>query len=251
MDFETNHMEFAGSFGGHAAVRIGLPPFPYAQPLEAALQNAPQPIVTVAMPAVLANLLSANELDAALLPLVDCLTQPLGKVIPGLGVCSAGRAFAERVVIFRNGPALRRVAHDPAFGGLGPLAALVLSVLQEGPVDLMASDPNDALGESFDGALVCGEEPRVWNGQGRDAINLAEAWHAATGRPLVHGFWLCRAGAPLPLLRQILGVALRHAEAGSGIYYQAGSAEMESARLLTQGAAAAGWCSAGARLRLC
>jgi predicted solute-binding protein len=253
---------------------LGAPPFAYALPLVHALQRSGQVHLEEAMPDDLADRIREGSLDGALLPVLDCLDVPRARVLPGVGVATETGTGMDIVSARAPLASVRTVAYDRRVGGALGLSRLMLPIVVGKDLEFVALDPGQTLPEAVDAVLVCGGLPEAWVEFGPNRADLASAWQASVALPFVHAVWLAAAGAPMPLLRRIVGVAARcepdndQDDAGlaldsmatatspdkigpDGVHYMVGSAEMDSICAYLDWAAERDLCVEGARLRLC
>ena len=192
-------------------IRLGVLPYLNAQPLTWALRAQEEVQLVEAVPSALCLRLAAGEVEAALVPVVECLRAGWS-ILPGL--CIGGEGPVGSVLLFRRTPwdQVRQVALDASSRTCAALARVLLAewgvacTYRERPPDLAAM-----LGEA-EAALLIGD-PALQEAQRQAAaarplpvVDLGEAWTALTGLPLVFAVWAAPAGydwGPLaPRLRQ-------------------------------------------------
>jgi hypothetical protein len=206
-------------------------------------------------PAELGEGLKTGEVACGLIPPLQSVLMPFGRVISGIGVCSqSGAAFPKvygredeiAVLAYPEGWEICALTACCVFAAAGALAPRCLA-FESGVV------PEDA------DAVLCmdaGQAPppagfaREWS--------LSALWREHTGFPLVHALWTGSFGAPYPRLRSLLAGAVRDGapvsesqEEADDYYYAMASLEMDGIRALLEQAAALGFCPDDAYVRLC
>ena len=185
--------------GASVPRRVGAVGYLNARPLTWALDWEPERWqVRYDLPSVCAALLRSGAVDLGLIPSIEYLSDPLYRLVPGVGICSRGPVAS--VALFTKKPVadIRRIALDtssrtsvtlirvlcrhrfgiePAFVPHGPdLAAMT----RDHDAGLLIGDP------AFETDPVA---------LGLEKVDLGEQWTAMTGLPFVYAAWTGRAGA--------------------------------------------------------
>jgi chorismate dehydratase len=163
------------------------------------------------VPSILADRLARDELDVALIPVVELARIPDLEIVPGLGIVSRGPARS--VFLISNGPPAeaRTVGLDPESRTTNALTAVLYARVWDahpefatGPVDLPASlTEHDAVVRIGDKALF---EPAP---AGTTAVDLGELWDRTMGLPFVYAVWAVRTGILDESLHRIFHESLR------------------------------------------
>ena len=181
-------------------IRVGAVTYLNAKPLYYRLCDiAPDVVLTMEFPSVLAEQLAAGELDVALIPSVEYL-RAAGRgyeIIPGIAIAARGpvrsvKLFSrvawdrvERLALdagSRTSQVLARVWLDEVHGVRPP-------VVEELPLGV------SALESTADAVLVIGDRAmRVPHEPFVEVVDLAEEWHRLTALPFVFAFWVARGG---------------------------------------------------------
>ncbi len=256
-------------------LRLGAPSTFFALPLLARLGEQPGVELAYGTPASLLNDVRDSVLDAALLPPLDCVRVPYGKIIPGVGIVANGPARTER--IYRpedhdpRAPVRLLAAPEEASGYVD--AARVALAMASGelpdccPIREGQPPPSEADALLVTGALA---EPGLegWT----CAADVGSTWHAQTQLPLVLSMWVGRLGVVVSRLRhvtarasqegagQLSSIAEAWLEGGEpqvaehllhGLAYVAASEAMDSVHMLLAQAKAYGLAGDSAAVRLC
>ncbi len=197
---------------GIQKIVLGVPARCSVLPLTRGLRAHSQVVVLQDCPAVIAQRLRDDELDAALLPPVECLRKPgveavdeppRFRIIPGIGVSSEGDSGTELLLSKVAINSLHHVAIDPAQGKMNALAQIVLSEHCRGRVQFM-----ELGGDGAEGRIASGDDAFTPTSAFPIRHDLGALWHRISGLPFVHLVWIARRGAPLPELRRILALSL-------------------------------------------
>jgi chorismate dehydratase len=253
--------------------RIGVPQQLYAQPLIQGLDELSSVSLVEDSPARIAERYQSQQLECALLPLLEGLKQERCRVLPGLAVCFHGVSQSEWVCARCPLAEATRIAIAADAAAAGALARVLLAEVYGCMPDFVAFEPGDA--ESYDGVVVSGDMGLAYVAAYPYRLDLTEAWAEHTGLPFVHSLWFGRGAAPYPALRSVLSQALQRgiaeldaiAMAGAGaidlgrdviqehmherLSFRLGAAEMDAARLFLSKAAAHGMCAEDAEVVLC
>jgi chorismate dehydratase len=199
-----------------APIRVGAVSYLNARPLYHRLEEfAPGVRLEMDLPSRLADRLAAGELDVALIPSVEYLRGAGSgyEIVPGFAI--AARGAVRSVKLFcrvppgridrlaldagsRTSQALARVWLDAAYG----LRPRRVELLPMGvPIEESTADAVLLIG---DRAMTVAPGPYC------AVVDLAEAWTAMTGLPIVFALWVARPGVDLGGLPE--GLARSRAE---------------------------------------
>lgn len=148
------------------------------------------------VPAVLADRMRAEELDLALMPIVELAGIPDLEVVPGLGIVTRGPSRSVLLIANRPAEQVATVALDPESRTSNALIQLLFHEclpgerrFEIGPIGLAEGLANyDAMLRIGDKALF--EEPPA----GSHVYDLGEMWTAHTGLPFLFAAWVVRQG---------------------------------------------------------
>lgn len=168
--------------------RIGCVPYLNAKPLIFGIEDQ----VRLEIPSILAQSLRQNQLDAALIPIVEYLENPHYQIVPGIGIGCRGPVRS--VYLAYRGPIsqLRSVALDTASKTSNLLLQVILGEFFGLTPKYEMSDKNGLC----DGQLIIGD-PALLNRnhfiqEGFHLLDLGEIWLEQTGLPFVFAFWAVR-----------------------------------------------------------
>src|SRR5439155_25023834 len=160
---------------------------------------APEAELVLEVPSRLADLLAAEELEVALIPVIEYFRAGSYSIVPNIAIASRGPVLS--VTLFSRTPwtAIRRVALDE---GSRTSAALTQVLLRKKygvhpevvplPLDRKAEDVD------ADAVLLIGDRAMHACLPGfRYAFDLGQEWHDWTGLPFVYAAWAVRAGVDL------------------------------------------------------
>jgi chorismate dehydratase len=197
----------SGERGLPASCRIGSVPYLNAVPLTQGLTGN----IIFAPPSELAQMLRRDELDAALVSVVEVLLHDRYDILDGVAIASLGEVksviLAHRLPIER----LTVVYCDPA--SLTSVQLLRVLLAERGlspefkPLDMTAGaagtpDAFLLIGDTALDFIHTDHEHEIWD--------LGSAWHDLTGLPFVYAVWALQRGARSAHLRQLLREAMRY-----------------------------------------
>jgi chorismate dehydratase len=222
------------------------------------------------VPSTLSDRLARDELDVALIPVIELARIPDLEIVPGLGISSRGPALS--VFLISNGPPgeARSVGLDPESRTTNAMTVVLYDRVWNarpefaaGPVDLPASlTEHDAVVRIGDKALFEPAPP------GTEAVDLGELWDRAVGLPFVYAVWATRPGILDDSLHEIFHESRRQGAAAidriaarytwngrhypelardyltHNILFDLGPAELEGLRAFLTSAARLGWIAA-------
>jgi chorismate dehydratase len=177
-------------------MRFGSVPYLNAKPLHIALHPTPQ----LFPPVVLAEKLQTGELDAALVPVVECLLNPIYQLVDGVGICCLGAVHS----VILTGSVPLPEAKTIALDAESKTSVLLLRVLLEKylkltPKYISENSPSDQHLRIGDQALTHRRtHPHLL------PTDLGQLWFDHTGLPFVFAVWAIRPGLnPKPIAREI------------------------------------------------
>lgn len=253
-------------------VRIGAVSYLNSKPLIEGLASAvPEALHRLDYPSRLADGLSRGDIDVALIPSIESVTDPDYEVVSDACVATRGPVLSVKLY-FRTHPGdVKRLALDEGSRTSAALARVMLAerfgVTPElEPLRLessVTSTTADAVLLIGDRAILPPDEPfqEVWD--------LGEEWLSWTGLPFVFALWVTRKGKQLGRVDAALGeardrglanlteIARRESQAMQlplnvvdnylrrNLHFQLGSAERQGLKLYLQLAAGMGLSPAG------
>jgi chorismate dehydratase len=161
------------------------------------------------VPALLLPLLEAGEVEAAVLPAFDVLSNPKQVVLPGSCIASRGPACSVR--LFSRIP-LRRVstvALDSSSHTSAALTRVVLALQGCHPSYVTMSPDLTMMLNSADAALLIGDPCMRATTAGLVVTDLGEEWARLTGLPFVFALWGARPGSDVAALTSLIAEAKR------------------------------------------
>jgi len=181
-------------------IRIGAVNYLNTKPLICDLELlAPEAELRLEVPSLLADLLAADELDVALIPVIEYFRAGTYSIVPNIAIASRGPVLS--VTLFSRLPwtSIRRVALDE---GSRTSAALTQILLRQrhGVRPELVSLPLDQAAENLDtdAVLLIGDRAmRACLPGYSHAYDLGEEWTEWTGLPFVYAVWAVRAGVDL------------------------------------------------------
>jgi chorismate dehydratase len=143
-------------------------------------------------PATLAARVLSGELDAALIPVVDYLTQPALRMIEDLGVCSDGHVESVLLKCRRPIREVRSVELDPT----SHTSNALIRVLLHHHFHLSPQIGLPVESRPADAAVVIGDRALCSKPAPGGDYDLAAEWKKMTGLPFVFAVWGYRADHP-------------------------------------------------------
>ncbi len=212
-----------------ARVRIGAVNYLNTKPLIYNLDAlAPQAELSLAVPSALADQLAADELDVALIPVIEYFRGGPYTIVPDIAIATRGPVLSVTLFSRVPWPSIRRVALDEGSRTSSALAQILLRQ-RYGVRPEVVPLPLDAEAEAVDAdaVLLIGDRAMKACLPGfRHAFDLGEEWLQWTGLPFVFAVWAVRPGADL----RGVEVALQEAKA-QGLANVGAIAWAESRRL--------------------
>jgi chorismate dehydratase len=160
--------------------------------------------LTDAVPARCASLLAGDEVDAALVPVIEY--QRIPEVVVFADVCVGSRQRVRSVVLAIKVDSLkdvRRIALDESSRTSAALLRIIFREFLgfEPEWSSSAPDVGRMLTEN-DGALIIGDPAMTFAREGLRVFDLAALWHEHTSLGFVFAMWMMRFGAS-PAARRI------------------------------------------------
>jgi len=196
--------------------RIGAVSFLNAAPLSFGLDDRADVELVRDVPARLTARMETEELDAALIPVIDYFRltaeaherhrhRPL-VVVPGIAIAGCGPAESVRLFCRADYPLIRHVALDPASHTSNCLVRLILKEAYYSDPHYRWPTPDPAAEDrDSDAFLLIGDRalarPRH---DFHHVLDLGEAWHRLMRLPFVYAVWAAREADDLPQLVDIL-----------------------------------------------
>jgi chorismate dehydratase len=161
--------------------------------------------IRLAVPSVLAQWLTAREVDVALVSSVEAFRQKNTVIVPGIAIASEREVMSVRLFSKVPFERLKQVALD---SGSLTSTALIRVLLRElyGAKPLYVSAPPDLnrmLAECEAGLLI-GDNGMAASAEGLSVMDLGAAWYQLTGLPFVWAVWLANAETDLERLTTLL-----------------------------------------------
>jgi predicted solute-binding protein len=180
-------------------LRLATGPFLESLPLVDSLKALPptEVVLSFGLPSQLAELLHADEVDVALLPVVEMFRGFGRGFIPGIAIAARGPADSVKLCTRKAPAALEHVVVDHAAVTSVALLRVLLAELYDVRPDFHAVRPSTGdLLQTGDAALVvgdhCFEIEKKWLSEGADdvqRIDLVDLWVKMTGLPFVFSVW--------------------------------------------------------------
>ncbi len=181
-------------------IRIGAVNYLNTKPLIFDLDKLAQNAELILdLPSRLADLLAVQQLDVALIPIVEYFRQEDYTVLADISIASQGPVLS--VTLFSRKPwaQIRRVALDEGSRTSAALTQILLRTRQKVELEIqpfpMDSNPEDL---DTDAVLLIGDRAMHACLPGfAYAYDLGQEWHDWTGLPFVYAVWAVRSGVDL------------------------------------------------------
>jgi chorismate dehydratase len=181
-------------------IRIGAVNYLNTKPLICDLASISSDIaLSLEVPSRLAQQLAANELDIALIPVIEYFRAGNYSIVPGISIASRGPVLS--VTLFSRVPwqKIRRLALDEGSRSSAALAEILLVKRYNTrpekvplPLDQSAEDVD------ADAVLLIGDRAmRACLPGFAHAYDLGQEWFDWTGLPFVYAFWAVRQGVDI------------------------------------------------------
>ena len=201
--------------------RIGTVSFLNAAPLSFGLDQRSDVELVRDLPARLAVRMENEELDAALIPVIDYFRltaearerhrhRPL-VVVPGIAIASRGPAESVCLFCRADYPLIRHVALDPASHTSNCLVRLILKESYGCRPHYRWPTPDPATEDRDSDAFLLIGDPALARPRHdfHHVLDLGEAWRRLMGLPFVYAVWVVREAGDLAGLVEILSEAKR------------------------------------------
>jgi chorismate dehydratase len=194
-------------------LRLGAVSYLNAEPLIHGLRDESRFELVSDVPARVAEMLRAGEVDVGMIPSIE---YALGEyaIVPGVAIGSRGAVRS--VVLLHERPleSLRSVALDTSSRTSVALVRILLRErLGRDPEYVEMAPDARAMLRRADAALLIGDPALYFDGPAR-RVDLGQAWYDATRLPFVFAFWAARpdalGDADVARLQQALAAGLRH-----------------------------------------
>lgn len=179
--------------------RIGSVAYLNARPLIHGLGRE----LRLEVPSVLAREIREGHLDAALIPVAECLEYPHYQIVPGIAIASRGAVKSVYLAYRGDLRELRRVTLDPA----SRTSNLLLQVLMREFLHLEPEYTSEKAQEQ-DARLLIGDAALLRRKEflsgGWYLLDLGSAWQKQTGFPFVYAVWAIREGIEVGSYARVL-----------------------------------------------
>lgn len=204
-----------------APLRIGAVSYLNSKPLVYGLAEAlPQATIHYDLPSRLADALRQNQLDLALIPIVEHLRHPESRIVSNACVACRGPVLSVRL-FFRTPPAeVRTLALDEGSRTSATLARILLQELYGISPELCHLPIGEGLADTdADAVLLIGDRAMHPPAESfREVWDLGDRWCRWAELPFVFAAWVARpgwqedAGAIANVLQQVRDNGVAHAE---------------------------------------
>ena len=183
-----------------APFRVGSVPYLNAAPLTLGIEQSVQFVV----PARLAEMLRANQLDAALVSLAEVLFNDRYEVLDSIAIASAGAVYSVILAHRPPLPEIKEIALDIASLSGANLLRVLLGERGLNPDFVPLPDYRSAI--DCDAVLLIGDRAIDFQlaPHPHTILDLGQAWHELTGLPFVYAVWALRQGIDHAPLRKAL-----------------------------------------------
>jgi chorismate dehydratase len=174
-------------------LRLGVVSYLNSEPLVWGLQGDTEFEIVRDVPARVAEMLHAGEVDLGLIPSIEYARGEYA-IVPGIAIGSRGPVRS--VNLFHRGAleSVRRVALDTSSRASVALAKVLLRERLGRDPEYVEQPPSlPGMLEDADAALVIGDPALYFEGD-IARLDLGEEWWRATGLPFVFAFWAGPAG---------------------------------------------------------
>ncbi len=193
-------------------IRIGAVNYLNTKPLIHQLDRlAPSAELVLDLPSRLADQLQRNELDVALIPVIEYFRAGTYEVVPDISIASDGPVLS--VTLFSQQPweKIKRVALDEGSRTSAALAQILLRRRYGVTPELTSLPINDpAETADADAVLLIGDRAMKACLPGfAYAYDLGQEWHDWTSLPFVYAVWAVRSGVDLGSVADALSASKR------------------------------------------
>jgi len=176
-----------------AGYRLGSVPYLNARPLIAGLEE----IVSLDLPATLAERFAAGELDAALVPVFEAVERDHALIADDIAIASRGEVFSVFLAHREPLAALETIALDPASHTSNHLLQVLLAEFHDLTPDYVDAPTDDAQARLLIGDAAL-EFRQAHGVDGWHFLDLGAEWMRCTGLPFVFACWVFRDGVKEP-----------------------------------------------------
>jgi len=196
----TNRAREFGLEQSLAGFRVGSVKALNAVPLTRGIEDQ----VTYAPPSELAKQLRADELDAALVSIVEPLLNDRYDILDGVAVASLGEVKSVFMAHRKPIEAVKEVFCDPA--SLTSVMLLKVLLAGRGLRPEFRKLEDYAAAKDKDYVLLIGDQALdfAFASPGHEIFDLGAAWYELTGLPFVYAAWALRRGVENGELRRVL-----------------------------------------------
>ena len=184
-------------------MRIGAVPYLNGKPLIYGLDREPEVDLICDVPSRLAHMLETGEIEAGLVSVAACFTNPKLQIVPGISISCDGPA--ESVKLFYKGQ-INKVALDTSSLTSVLLAKIILCERYDLTPEFVPMPPSlpDMLKEC-DAAVVIGDTTMCASPKADwIEMDLGEEWKLLTGLPFVFAVWAVTSEAASSELEEML-----------------------------------------------
>lgn len=196
----VNQQREAGLEEGLSPFRVGSVPYLNAAPLTRGIEDQ----LLLATPSELAKLLRKDELDAALVSLVEVLRTDRYDILDGIAIASLGEVQSVVVAHRRPLSEVTEIACDPA--SISSVTLLRVLLAEEGLSPRLV--PLEDYGQAArpEAVLLIGDVAIdfVRSSPLHQIYDLGAAWYELTRLPFVYAVWALRRGVENTRLRRLL-----------------------------------------------
>jgi chorismate dehydratase len=181
-------------------IRIGAVKYLNTRPLVHGMNQglgADRIDLSYAVPAVLADQMSAGELDVALMPVIELARMPELEIVPGLGIVTEGETRSVLLISNCDFDRIGSVALDVESRTSNALTRVLLAETW-GLRPRVETAPAASVAEALS---TCDAVVRIGDKalfdpvpEGLQVLDLGGAWTQATGLPFVFAAWIARPG---------------------------------------------------------
>jgi predicted solute-binding protein len=176
-----------------SSYRIGSVPYLNARPLIEGLAG----IVSLDVPAVLAERFAAGELDAALVPVYEAVERESAMIADDIAIACRGEVFSVFLAHREPLAALATIALDPASHTSNHLLQVLLAEFHDLTPDYVDAPTDDRQAHLLIGDAAV-EFRRAHAADDWSFLDLGAEWMRCTGLPFVFACWVFRDGVDEP-----------------------------------------------------
>lgn len=190
--------------------KIGAVSYLNTKPLVEGLQESAKEFeVIFDLPSRLADRLSDNELDVALIPVIEAVANPDYTIVSDACIACDGPVWSVKLMSKVDGPEIRSLALDEGSRTSCALTKVLLANKFGVDPDFIPLPINqDWRTVETDAVLIIGD--RAMNAESPAfpfCWDLGKAWKELTGKPFVFAVWAARKGAEMDRLESVLSAA--------------------------------------------